>query len=632
MSTIKIGGATLNQMPLDWAGNISNIKSAIQDAISKGINILCLPELSITGYGCEDLFLSHWLPEKALSFLPEIAEECINITVAVGLPLKYGGHLYNCACVIKDQQILGFTAKEHLANEGVHYEPRWFSSWQSENDAHININDNQYVLGQPIYNIDGINLGIEICEDAWQNRRPAIDYAEQNVDVILNLSASHFAFGKKKDRENIAIPASEDFKCVYVYTNLLGNEAGRMIYDGEILIAQYGKLIAQNQRFSFENYQIVSTNVAIPRLQTVSHQDIIDEDINKSPLQNDFTSKEEEFAYASALALFDYLRKSWSKGFALSLSGGADSSACAVMVSQMIKRGVEILGIETFLSKIHREDLIKKATVSDNPVKFISSNIFTTVYQGTKNSGDATFDSAKNLAESIGATFYHWNIDDEVNSYTEKVEKALGRKLKWESDDLALQNIQARSRSPIIWMIANIEKYLLLTTSNRSEGDVGYATMDGDTSGSIAPIAAVDKHFVLQWLKWAESSLGFHGLKDVNSLTPTAELRPPEQTQTDEQDLMPYNIIVEIEKLAIKEYKSPLEVLNILKKKNLEPENLLKAHIAKFYQMWSRNQWKRERIAPAFHLDDFNVDPRTWCRFPILSGGYKLEIEEMMNE
>jgi hypothetical protein len=131
------------------------------------------------------------------------------------------------------------------------------------------------------------------------------------------------------------------------------------------------------------------------------------------------------------------------------------------------------------------------------------------------------------------------------------------------------------------------------------------------------------------WLKWAETNLGYESLRYVNNLQPTAELRPPEKSQTDEKDLMPYKIITQIEILAIRDHRSPVEVFQILNKKNLEPEHLLREHIKKFFLLWSRNQWKRERTAPAFHLDDFNVDPRTWCRFPILSGSFKEELEEL---
>jgi NAD+ synthase (glutamine-hydrolysing) len=233
------------------------------------------------------------------------------------------------------------------------------------------------------------------------------------------------------------------------------------------------------------------------------------------------------------------------------------------------------------------------------------------------------------LAEEIGAKFDQWKIDDEVEGYSGKIEMVLGRTLSWEHDDLALQNIQARARSPIIWMLANIKNALLLVTSNRSEGDVGYATMDGDTSGSIAPIAAVDKFFILQWLAWAEHKLGYHSLNYVNGLNPTAELRPLDKFQTDEDDLMPYHVIVEIEKLVIRDRLAPKEIFELLKSRKLEEPVLLKAHIVKFFTLWCRNQWKRERTAPAFHLDDFNVDPRTWCRFPILSSGYYHELAEI---
>jgi NAD+ synthase (glutamine-hydrolysing) len=349
------------------------------------------------------------------------------------------------------------------------------------------------------------------------------------------------------------------------------------------------------------------------------------EDVHEMEEINLSHTKNEEFTQACALALFDYLRKSRSKGFVLSLSGGADSSSIAVLVAEMVKRGVGELGVTGFLLKLHSSF----RPVTSNPIKEITGQLLTTAYQGSKNSSPATLESARFLAESIGAVFYSWEISEEVTSYTKKIETALGRKLTWDQDDLALQNIQARSRSPIIWMLANVKHCLLLTTSNRSEGDVGYATMDGDTSGSLSPIAAVDKHFLLAWLKWAEETMGYTGLSRVNALTPTAELRPLDRNQTDEEDLMPYSVIVEIERLAVRDKRSPMDVYLILKDELILPPLLLKTYISKFYRSWSRNQWKRERIAPSFHLDEFNIDPKTWYRFPILSGGYREELKEL---
>jgi NAD+ synthase (glutamine-hydrolysing) len=119
--------------------------------------------------------------------------------------------------------------------------------------------------------------------------------------------------------------------------------------------------------------------------------------------------------------------------------------------------------------------------------------------------------------------------------------------------------------------------------------------------------------------------LGYAGLKHVNNLQPTAELRPSEKNQTDEDDLMPYGVLMAIERQAILKRKSPLEVFEILEP-DFADKTALKNYIRKFFRMWAANQWKRERLAPSFHLDDFNIDPRSWCRFPILSSGFTEEL------
>jgi NAD+ synthase (glutamine-hydrolysing) len=348
--------------------------------------------------------------------------------------------------------------------------------------------------------------------------------------------------------------------------------------------------------------------------------------------------------------LFDYLRKARSRGFVLSLSGGADSCFCAVGVAEMVRLGVQELGAEEFKRRsgcfIETDTVVQQegaggeaAQVVENPASILAPasaltdnqqlvrQLLTCAYQGTVNSSDDTFNSAKALADSIGARFYHWGIDEEVTGYVGKIQGALGRELTWQTDDLALQNIQARVRAPTIWLLANVLNCLLITTSNRSEASVGYCTMDGDTAGSISPIAGVDKDFVKKWLRWAETELGYAALSHVNALQPTAELRPLEDQQTDERDLMPYPLLNRIERLAFYDRLSPKQVLATLiaEKPGFDDEQL-RAYVRRFYQLWSRNQWKRERYAPSFHLDDYNVDPRSWLRFPILSGGFAEEL------
>src|SRR5690348_12451459 len=124
MPVLKIGGATANQIPFDWQNNSGNILEAIAEAKKQQVRILCLPELCVTGYGCEDLFLSEWLCDRAWQEMLKIKEHCNDITVSVGLPIKIHGITYNGACVISNKKILGITLKQNLARDGVHYEPR----------------------------------------------------------------------------------------------------------------------------------------------------------------------------------------------------------------------------------------------------------------------------------------------------------------------------------------------------------------------------------------------------------------------------------------------------------------------------------------------------------------------------
>ena len=653
---MRIAGAALNQTPIDWENNLRNIRTAIEQAKAAGVGLLCLPELCLTGYGCEDLFLSDWMPGAALAHLQRVREWTHGICVVVGLPVRLQHRTYNTAAVLRDGQILGFAAKQFLANDGVHYETRFFAPWVAGETTTVAWEGEEWPLGDLVFEHEGVRFGFEICEDAWRadDVRPACRLRGR-VDLIMNPSASHFAMSKTDVRYQLVMQASRTFHCTYLYANLLGNEAGRIIFDGEILVARNGHLLKRNQLLSFREVDVEWVDVdfaaELPEVEIV-------------PLPS--PDEYQELNQAMSLALFDYLRKARSRGFVLSLSGGADSCFCAVGVAEMVRLGVEELGLEEFKRRsgcfpaasatvvqqaggggvanqvvknewpAEREDA--RGGENGNPLptmvpqpstenQALVRQLLTCAYQGTVNSSDDTFTSAQELAASIGARFHHWDIDGEVAGYVGKIQGALGRDLTWQTDDLALQNIQARVRAPGIWLLANVQNCLLLTTSNRSEASVGYCTMDGDTAGSISPIAGVDKDFVKKWLRWAETELGYSALRHVNALQPTAELRPLADKQTDERDLMPYALLNRIERLAFYERLSPTQVLATLdaEETGFDHEQL-KAFVRRFYSLWSRNQWKRERYAPSFHLDDYNVDPRSWLRFPILSGGFAEEL------
>ncbi|MDA7979025.1 MAG: NAD(+) synthase [Pirellulales bacterium] len=656
MKLIKVAAAVLNQTPLDWPGNKTNILAAIEAAREQGVSVLCLPELCISGYGCEDAFLSPDVQATSLDVLAEIVTATDGMIVSLGLPLLFNNALFNTACLVANGRILGFVGKQNLPGDGIHYEPRWFKPWPVGVRSNIRINKIDYAVGDIDFDCGGVKIGFEICEDAWVGDRPGGELSERGVDVILNPSASHFAFGKTEVRRRFVLEGSRAFGLSYIYSNLLGNEAGRAIYDGDAMIACNGKMLATGKRFSFENVQITTAiiDVELTRMARAKmamfkpdfHErenarieadfdfpEVMPEvqDVTNAAWESSPDVKEEEFTRSVRLALFDYMRKSHSRGFIVSLSGGADSAAVATLVASMVSAGIDELGFDGFRNKLSYIDSLESATDVRGAVKAL----LTCAYQGTQNSSEVTRNAAQSVADGLGADYMEFDVDALVQGYVDLVEKGLGRKLTWEQDDIALQNIQARVRAPSVWMLANVKGALLTATSNRSEAAVGYATMDGDTSGGLSPIAGIDKAFLRHWLRWMETTGPLDEapvpvLGTVNSQQPTAELRPQAAEQTDEGDLMPYDLLDSIERLAIRDKHSPLEVFKLVRAEFAQyAPSQLGPWVERFFTLWCRNQWKRERYAPSFHLDDENLDPKTWCRFPILSGGYHRELNEL---
>lgn len=661
MQLIKVAGAVLNQTPLAWVQNKRNILAAIGQARAEQVSILCLPELCITGYGCEDAFYAPSVHQTALQILEEIRQHTEGIAVCVGLPVMYQNRIFNTACLLVNGEIIGFVAKRFLAGNGIHYEPRWFTPWPEDEQVQISINGKKYPLGDIYFNIGGVKIGFEICEDAWVANRPGRKLYRYGVDVLLNPSASHFAFQKLEVRKRFVLEGSRAFGTAYVYANLLGNEAGRAIYDGGTLIASSGQLLAVGERLTFHDCLLTaaivdiqearmaqaqaSTVFNIPELQencieaAFHFPDVLPvvQQAKDAAWEKSEHLQEEEFARALALGLYDYMRKSYSRGFVVSLSGGADSSAISACVRLMVKLGAESLGLAEFKKKLGYWSALQACTAEMDMMRLM----LTTAYQATRNSGEVTRTAAREVAKAVGATFYELDVDTVVEGYKQMVADSIGRPLSWATDDIALQNVQARVRSPSIWMLTNLSGGLLLSTSNRSEAAVGYATMDGDTSGGLSPIAGIDKAFLRQWLRLLETSGilladGTHftipALHYVNHQAPTAELRPPDQKQTDEDDLMPYDLLDAIEEAAIRDKKMPIECFELMRIRFSQyaiPQ--LHEWVKRFFRLWCRNQWKRERYAPSFHLDDKNLDPKTWCRFPILSGGYEWELQQLDN-
>jgi NAD+ synthase (glutamine-hydrolysing) len=322
-----------------------------------------------------------------------------------------------------------------------------------------------------------------------------------------------------------------------------------------------------------------------------------------------------ELELALTMGLRDYTSKSGIQNIALALSGGRDSAMVALIVARMIHYDNPDLDSKQVRAEVNRR--------------------FFTAYMATENSGETTENAAKALAGELGAKFKSFAIQQAVDTHVSLIEGVVERKLSWDNytDDLALQNVQARLRGSLIWMLANLEHALLLSTSNKSEAAVGYTTMDGDTSGGLAPIADIPKSLVSLWLQWAS---GFHkitSLQKIAKLEPTAELRPKESEQTDEGDLMPFFILDQLLYHFVQKAMDPLPIFKTLWPSMKEhygddPVEFAK-HIRKFVTLLCKAQWKRERFAISFRVTAFDLDPKTGFRFPAVQEPFTIELQEL---
>ena len=333
------------------------------------------------------------------------------------------------------------------------------------------------------------------------------------------------------------------------------------------------------------------------------------------------------------LALFDYLRKSHVAGFVVSLSGGADSSAVTMLVQLMVAtRRSRTRSFDEFADKLCRsirESRRKPTTPASDRV----GQLLTCVYQATRNSGETTRDAAETVADAVGAEFLEWNVDALVDGYVATVSQATGRELTWDRDDVALQNIQARARGPGV-VAAGQSSRRAAAGHQQPQRSGRRLRHDGrrhlrrarpdrrHRQGVPARLAQVDGN---DRPGRRRPATGARSRQQPDSRPPSSG--PPPADQTDEGDLMPYRVLDAIERAAIRDKLMPVEVFETMRPQfpQYEPQQL-GAWVERFFQLWCRNQWKRERYAPSFHVDDENLDPKTWCRFPILNSGFEKEL------
>ncbi len=591
----------INPVCFDFNGNCGKILNLCQKAKKKAVSLVAFPELCLTGYGCGDFFNHQGFcaeAKKALLSLKDSLPE--GLTAGIGLPRAGSdGRVYDCYVLLNKKEILGVAAVR--AFDGSRdsrlrfFTPCVFS-------VYFELGGKCFAPAS-VFELGGCRTGIAFSD--------ADAAACEGAELIILPKACRFELGANKAYELSILALSAKNHCQVVATNLLGCESGSESFPGRARIACDGNLMAASRELSFARAELLTLEDGVISLLD-EHDTVI---------------------RAVALGLFDWMAKTRSHGYALSLSGGADSGLCAAAACYGQLAALEDLGCEEYKEIMEGLGFDVGDIGADHETYIkekIMPQVLTTVYQASHISGSVTRTAAEKLAANIGATYYIWSIADLTAQYTALINATTpDDPLNDSRDDLTLQNIQARSRGPGIWMIANRYNKLLVTTCNSSEDAVGYCTMDGDTCGGVAPLGDVAKsrilkintHIARDGVKVNDSvTLHLPDMSYVAEQTPTAELRPG---QTDERDLMPYPVLDRIHVLNQLGRLMPQQVLDALRGELADKfsDEELVTFVKRYFMKLARNQWKRERGAPTFHIQADDLAAGSGFAFPILNDG-----------
>lgn len=666
--SVRVAVACLDQTVGDWAGNRARIARACAIARDRGAAILALPEMAVSGYSLGDRVWMHGTLERSWASVVALLPETRGLVVALGLPVAHEGVLHDAVVLCVDGRAVGVVPKENLATGDVEYENRWYAGWERGRvDTWTAPDGTALPIGQLWFDVEGLGgLAVEICEDGWRGVRPGSLAALCGARVVVNPSASWFVLGKQAVRRRLVAEVSREDRVAYLYSSILGCDATRLVFDGATFVASDGRVLAEGPRFRADDDVVVTDAVvdlaaldrarrtsgawrqqadaavrgaygALPQRIAVAArlpsppvapaERPYWEPAGPAPLDPSLAWTAEagllppleaadlphaELELALSTGLRAYLAKTGIPGVTLALSGGRDSAMCAVLVQRMLRYAHPWLDADDLAARV-RDTLV-------------------TTYLATSHSGEATRSAAASLAGALGAEHLEVDLQEAVDLHRTLCRRLTGVALTWDdpTHDLTLQNVQARLRSSLVWMVANLRGRLLLTTSNKSEAAVGYTTMDGDSSGGLAPIADVPKSLVTAWLHWARRVHGLDALDAVLGTPATAELRPAERAQTDESDLMPFAVLDRLMYHFAYLGEDPVDLFD-----RLWPELAARydhdaaafaTHIRRFVSLFCRAQWKRERLAISFRVTAFDLDPKTGFRFPPVQAPFTEEL------
>jgi NAD+ synthase (glutamine-hydrolysing) len=522
MHRLRVGIAQINTTVGDFTGNAEKILKAIEESRSSGVDLLTFPELAICGYPPEDLLFKPQFISENLRTLEKVIKASPGITIITGF-VDSSDDIFNAAAIIHNGELAGVYHKIFLPNYGVFDEDRYFRAGTECS----------------VWQIGDIKFGVNICEDIWYEAGPATTQAYSGAEIIINISASPYHFGRGGVRERMISTRAADNVAVFVYNNLVGGQ-DELIFDGNsLIIDETGRLIVQGKQFEedlviadIDVESVFRTRLHDPRWrkELLLHEEqgwrqtekiIVSGtpySTDKPPLPSrnvECLEENAEVYNALVLGTHDYIRKNGFEKVLIGLSGGVDSSLVAAIA-------VDALGIDNVVG----------------------------VAMPSRYSSPGSESDAELLAGNLGIKFLTIPIEQAFKAYLEMLEEPF----TGQEPNVAEENLQARIRGNILMALSNKFGWLVLTTGNKSETATGYSTLYGDMAGGFAIIKDVPKTLVYKLCKYRNSISDTEIIPEtVITKPPSAELRPD---QKDIDSLPPYEVLDPILTAYVEEDKS----------------------------------------------------------------------------
>jgi len=558
MRVLRLALAQINTVVGDFEGNFEKIRNYIRQAKKTGADLIAFPELALTGYPPEDLLLKPEFIEDSLHYLHKLLEYTEDITTIVGFAHKEDD-IYNAAAILHKKKIAGIYHKNFLPNYGVFDEDRYFQAGQEAQ----------------VYSLNGVRIGINICEDIWYPDGPTRDQALYGgAEVVINISSSPYHSGKALDRFRMLSVRAADNDVIVAYVNLVGGQ-DELVFDGNSMVfSAEGNLLCKAGSFEEELLTITlypdnvfnkrlhdprrrKEKIFIPAERKLEKFDL--ERQNAKKVVNfqdsgiaDFMDLPAEIYKALETGLRDYVNKNNFRQVVIGISGGIDSALVAAIAADALGRE-NVIGISM-------------------PSHFTSS---------------ASKTDAQKLAENLGIEFKEVPIKKLFEDFLNELKPVFENR----PEDSTEENIQARIRGNILMSLSNKFGWLVLATGNKSEVSVGYCTLYGDMVGGFAVIKDVPKTIVYELAEYRNKLAGFHLIPEsILTKAPSAELK---EDQKDTDSLPPYDVLDPILRAYVEQDHSIEDIVSM---------GYDAAIVKKVVRMVDSNEYKRRQAAPGIKI------------------------------